>query len=189
MSRTGNRLNTPRQDLSIINLSSPTVALVDLTTPENRNSVGVRRSIRLLNARAAAAAVTAGPSMATRERQETAARNAIARMRRTRTQNEPAATTVRASRTSHRSSNVKTLKTSTGTKLPPKSPVVAKQLSCAVCFGDLFNASSISAPICGHIFCTSCITKTLDKYERCPLCGTKGEITDLRRIYLPMDSA
>lgn len=59
------------------------------------------------------------------------------------------------------------------------------KLECAICLENI-NDQSVSNVPCGHLFCTDCITRTINVRKMCPTCNTAVELNDVRRIYLPM---
>lgn len=58
-------------------------------------------------------------------------------------------------------------------------------LDCAICLEDIKSQELSSVP-CGHIFCTTCIEKSLKSKTKCPVCETSAYSKDLRRIFLPV---
>lgn len=59
------------------------------------------------------------------------------------------------------------------------------QLECAVCLENIISKDLSSTP-CGHLFCTTCITKAVEDHGACPMCSAAVDLNVLRRLYLPM---
>lgn len=59
-----------------------------------------------------------------------------------------------------------------------------RAMECAVCLLIINNQETSFTP-CGHLFCTTCITKSIEERESCPLCSTRTTINDVKRAFLP----
>lgn len=59
-----------------------------------------------------------------------------------------------------------------------------KSFECAICLESLFVCEELVALICGHVFCKSCITRTIKEKHKCPKCLQRNTLKSLRRIYL-----
>lgn len=46
----------------------------------------------------------------------------------------------------------------------------------------------ISSTMCGHIFCTACITRSISHKIQCPSCRRDTYAIDLRPVYLPQST-
>lgn len=57
------------------------------------------------------------------------------------------------------------------------------ELECAICLDEVKNLTST---VCGHVFCSSCITKTIQTRKRCPTCNTELNMDKIHPLYLPM---
>lgn len=57
-------------------------------------------------------------------------------------------------------------------------------LICPVCMSTLNEPSSTT---CGHLFCSSCIEKAIEKQKKCPTCRKKLTKRNFHRIYLPSE--
>lgn len=57
-----------------------------------------------------------------------------------------------------------------------------KKWGCAICSKPLAR-QEISSTKCGHVFCTTCITKSIEKREICPTCTVAVKLDDLRPIH------
>lgn len=58
-----------------------------------------------------------------------------------------------------------------------------RRLECSICLDEM-NNQEISTTPCGHMFCTDCITKTIEKHGACPLCKEAVQKGDLRCLFL-----
>lgn len=71
--------------------------------------------------------------------------------------------------------------------IPENVKVESKPLrmECAICLESIENRE-VSAPRCGHLFCTACITKVINENGKiCPTCKSSATLKTLCRIYLP----
>ncbi|KAH8110271.1 hypothetical protein DFH11DRAFT_1621728 [Phellopilus nigrolimitatus] len=76
--------------------------------------------------------------------------------------------------------------------VPAPSTSAAKNLSSAMpganagytCPLCLDQADDLSSVRCGHVFCTPCINRALDRKRQCPVCRASAKIKDVRKIYL-----
>lgn len=58
-------------------------------------------------------------------------------------------------------------------------------LECPICYEDMTNENrDLRYSICGHIFCTSCISRSLQTYKHCPICRNPVRMNELRPIFL-----
>lgn len=55
-------------------------------------------------------------------------------------------------------------------------------LECSICFEN-FCGREIVATKCGHLFCSPCITRSIEDREKCPMCNAAAVNTDLRPIF------
>lgn len=62
-----------------------------------------------------------------------------------------------------------------------RSPISTQILQCPICLETYNQPTSTN---CGHIFCTSCITRCISKTKKCPICKKDQTRENLRRIYL-----
>lgn len=56
-------------------------------------------------------------------------------------------------------------------------------IECAICY-ESFQNKEISSVKCGHIFCTVCITRSIETRKNCPKCNAPATVEDLRRTYV-----
>lgn len=64
-----------------------------------------------------------------------------------------------------------------------KSPIkLQTALECSICFEN-FCGREISATKCGHLFCSSCIKRSIDDRKKCPMCNADATPADLRPIF------
>lgn len=61
---------------------------------------------------------------------------------------------------------------------PPKEPT----FNCSVCTSELTEPCST---ICGHIFCRHCITDSIRKQKKCPICRKRLTLKNFHRVFLP----
>lgn len=59
------------------------------------------------------------------------------------------------------------------------------RMECPICFESI-HEKKISFVLCGHVFCTMCITKAIKANNNCPTCGNAVNLNDVRPAYLPM---
>lgn len=62
---------------------------------------------------------------------------------------------------------------------------ISKKLDCAICFEPM-DKQEISSTLCGHLFCTACITGAINSRSACPSCRAAITLADLRRVYLQL---
>ncbi|EMD34740.1 hypothetical protein CERSUDRAFT_97322 [Gelatoporia subvermispora B] len=65
--------------------------------------------------------------------------------------------------------------------LREKAAVSGILFNCPLCLEPPIESS---ATRCGHLFCTSCITQSLESKKLCPVCRTSAVPKQLRKIYL-----
>lgn len=70
-----------------------------------------------------------------------------------------------------------------GNHIAAKNEEKLLKVECAICFEGVVN-KELASVLCGHTFCTVCITEALEARKMCPMCGTPAKLEDLRRIYL-----
>lgn len=61
----------------------------------------------------------------------------------------------------------------------------AVKLMCSICFENLNNLS-VSSLACGHMFCTECITKSIQQKKVCPICNHPATSNELRKTFLSL---
>lgn len=66
-----------------------------------------------------------------------------------------------------------------------KAVAKPRKLGCSICL-ETFDDQDVSSTKCGHLFCTDCITESIEDRENCPLCNATVTANDLRSIYLPL---
>lgn len=59
------------------------------------------------------------------------------------------------------------------------------RMECVICMESIENQDLSFVP-CGHLFCTPCITRSLEEIGVCPLCIEPARVRDLRRAFLPL---
>lgn len=59
------------------------------------------------------------------------------------------------------------------------------EMECPICFKCIANQNLSSTP-CGHVFCSTCIDKSIRSRAVCPSCDKPVRLSTLRRLYLPM---
>ena len=64
------------------------------------------------------------------------------------------------------------------TQLPTESRI---SVECTICMEESRN---ISCGICGHAFCTKCLTEWVRREHKCPLCRRKLTMKQIHRVYL-----
>lgn len=52
--------------------------------------------------------------------------------------------------------------------------------NCPICLED----KTPYALMCGHIFCKTCIYKSLESKKQCPMCNTKATVKQVHKIFL-----
>lgn len=58
-------------------------------------------------------------------------------------------------------------------------------LECGICSGQIKN-QEMSSTLCGHLFCTNCITDVARDHQRCPSCNAEINLEKLHPINLPL---
>lgn len=53
-----------------------------------------------------------------------------------------------------------------------KNVALYLRIKCPICFENI-NKESASSTKCGHVFCTTCLTKALRRMPVCPTCRTR----------------
>ncbi|XP_031632842.1 uncharacterized protein LOC116346777, partial [Contarinia nasturtii] len=53
-----------------------------------------------------------------------------------------------------------------------------RTLECSICFEN-FCEREVCATKCGHLFCTECITRSIEDRQKCPMCNADAAIDDL----------
>ncbi|XP_055299497.1 uncharacterized protein LOC129567040 [Sitodiplosis mosellana] len=59
-----------------------------------------------------------------------------------------------------------------------------RKLECAICFED-FDGQGASFTPCGHLFCSPCIEKVVEREKICPSCRSPVQLNELKRAHLP----
>lgn len=57
------------------------------------------------------------------------------------------------------------------------------KMECSVCL-EVFGTQEVSITKCGHLFCTDCITKSINAHKKCPFCNVAADLDELRRVYM-----
>ena len=65
--------------------------------------------------------------------------------------------------------------------VPREKPSEEAVMYCPVCLERIKEASST---VCGHIFCTICITSSLKVRNNCPKCRKKVTMRQVHRLYI-----
>ena len=75
-------------------------------------------------------------------------------------------------------SEIKNTKTS---RLPNtnETETTKKTMTCLICYGEM---EEICVTPCGHLFCHECITEWLKTSERCPICNSALQKTQLIKL-------
>lgn len=60
-----------------------------------------------------------------------------------------------------------------------------KPLECPVCYHTIAS-QPISFTLCGHLFCTACITKAVDRLKLCPICQRELTMDNICQAFLPL---
>lgn len=59
------------------------------------------------------------------------------------------------------------------------------KLACVICLQTIID-QEVSITLCGHLFCTSCITNSVRDFGRCPSCNKNITEAQVHRAYLPL---
>lgn len=60
-----------------------------------------------------------------------------------------------------------------------------QKIECVICCECIIN-QNVSCTPCGHLFCTPCISRTIENQKICPSCRPEITLDSLRRLYLPL---
>lgn len=63
------------------------------------------------------------------------------------------------------------------------SPGKTKRSECSICLQDVVDRAPASMK-CGHVFCNTCIRRSLEERQKCPNCNTYAKLEDIRPIFL-----
>ena len=72
-----------------------------------------------------------------------------------------------------------TIQTQTDPTTEGKEQEQEQEYTCAICMDATPNTKNVSVTECGHRFCTSCLLKSLQTNNRCPIC--RAEIEPARK--------
>ncbi|KAF2898382.1 hypothetical protein ILUMI_07785 [Ignelater luminosus] len=54
---------------------------------------------------------------------------------------------------------------------------------CAICLKNL-NGKKLSSTVCGHVFCTACITSVVKRLKYCPTCRKRLNLSRIHPLYI-----
>lgn len=56
---------------------------------------------------------------------------------------------------------------------------------CTICYEKLKDLA-VSSLLCGHIFCTPCIKRSIQQRKKCPTCNRYTNARQIRKVFLPI---